>query len=150
MKVITVQGFWAWAIAAGHKPVENRTWQTDYRGPLAIHCGLSRKWDDNSLKFLRGLRLNPPAEIPRGAILAVANLVDIVEYEPPPANPLLEPDDRDPRIRTPHAFGPFCWCLEDVQALAEPVPHTGFVGIKDLPAQTKAAVRRQLESARDD
>lgn len=147
MKVITVQGFWAWAIAAGHKPVENRPWKTDYRGPLAIHCGISRKWDDNSLKFLRGLNLSPPAEIPRGRIIAVATLVDILEYEPPPSSPLLDRDERHPRLQTPHAFGPYCWCLDNPVALPRPIPYTGAVGLKDLALNIRNEVRKQIAEA---
>lgn len=41
---LTVRQPWAWAIARGHKPIENRTWSTTYRGPLAIHA--AKKWDD--------------------------------------------------------------------------------------------------------
>lgn len=42
MYALTIKQPWASAIMAGLKRVENRTWRTDYRGPLAIHAGLSR------------------------------------------------------------------------------------------------------------
>jgi hypothetical protein len=29
---------WAWAVVYAGKDVENRTWQTSYRGPLLIHA----------------------------------------------------------------------------------------------------------------
>ncbi|MEU0468957.1 ASCH domain-containing protein [Amycolatopsis sp. NPDC006131] len=38
MKAITVRQPWAWAIAKGYKPIENRTWSTDHRGLIAIHA----------------------------------------------------------------------------------------------------------------
>lgn len=41
MYALTVKQPWASAIMAGLKRVENRTWRTDYRGPLAIHAGSS-------------------------------------------------------------------------------------------------------------
>lgn len=31
---------WAWLIAAGYKDIENRNWNTDFRGEFAIHAGL--------------------------------------------------------------------------------------------------------------
>lgn len=38
---LSVQQPWAWAILAGRKPVENRTWLTRHRGLLAIHASRS-------------------------------------------------------------------------------------------------------------
>lgn len=39
MEALSIRQPWAWAIAAGHKNVENRTWNMRYRGPLLIHAG---------------------------------------------------------------------------------------------------------------
>ena len=38
MKAISVTRTWAHLLVAGVKPVENRTWRTDYCGPLLIHA----------------------------------------------------------------------------------------------------------------
>jgi hypothetical protein len=48
MQVLSVRQPWAWAIARGYKDVENRTWDTTYRGLLAIHASL--RMDHDSLK----------------------------------------------------------------------------------------------------
>lgn len=53
MKVLTVKNPWAYLIIHGFdfgpglwsKDVENRTWETKYRGPLLIHC--SKNLDRN-------------------------------------------------------------------------------------------------------
>jgi hypothetical protein len=37
MKALSIQQPWAWAIIAGHKDVENRSWYTHHRGSLLIH-----------------------------------------------------------------------------------------------------------------
>jgi hypothetical protein len=37
MKVISIRQPWAELIVRGKKDIENRTWNTCYRGPLAIH-----------------------------------------------------------------------------------------------------------------
>jgi len=37
LKTLSVKGSWAYYLAAGLKNVENRTWDTTYRGTLAIH-----------------------------------------------------------------------------------------------------------------
>jgi hypothetical protein len=84
VKALTIRQPWAWAIARGHKTIENRTWATSYRGPLAIHA--AKKPDDgDALSFvLRYARLDsteafhgdrPTSD--RGRIVAVADLVDI-------------------------------------------------------------------------
>lgn len=39
MKCLTIRQPWPFAIFHLGKDVENRTWQTDYRGPLLIHAG---------------------------------------------------------------------------------------------------------------
>jgi len=44
MKAVTIYQPYAELIARGEKRVENRSWRTDYRGPLAIHAGCSRAW----------------------------------------------------------------------------------------------------------
>ena len=41
MKAITISQPWAHLIVRGEKRVENRTWPTEHRGPLAIHAGKS-------------------------------------------------------------------------------------------------------------
>ena len=43
-KCLSVRQPWAWLIVHGHKPLENRSWATSYRGPLLIHAakGMTR------------------------------------------------------------------------------------------------------------
>lgn len=36
---LSVRQPWAWLIVNGHKPVENRSWSTGFRGLLLIHAG---------------------------------------------------------------------------------------------------------------
>ncbi len=78
MKCISVRQPWAWLIVNGFKDIENRSWSTTYRGPLAIHAGLAVDADGYWAAFER-YQLSPPARdvITRGAIVGVADLVDI-------------------------------------------------------------------------
>ena len=39
---ISVHQPWAWAIVAGHKIIENRTWAVRHRGPIAIHASTNK------------------------------------------------------------------------------------------------------------
>lgn len=116
MKALTVAQPYAYYIAVGAKPIENRTWPTAYRGPLAIHAGKSRAWLDEDTE----------AECPGmafGAVVAVATLYDCVRLADLP----------DLLAGHHHANGPWCWLLKDVRLLAAPVPLKGALGLWDLP-----------------
>lgn len=119
------------------KRVENRRWSTDYRGPLAIHAGKSRKWlelaedgDGNELEVdIYGLR---PGELVYGAVIGIAELIDCVPI-----------DRRYVRDGWPdwlqrkypwlpkheHAEGPYGWILENARRLVTPIPARGQQGM---------------------
>lgn len=46
MKVLSIRQPWAWLIVNGHKDVENRTWDSYYRGPLLIHASSAKNGDE--------------------------------------------------------------------------------------------------------
>jgi hypothetical protein len=75
MQVLSVRQPWAWAIARGYKEVENRTWDTTYRGLLAIHASL--RMDQDSLKnpMLKDVGWDPADPMAAtGGIVALVNL----------------------------------------------------------------------------
>jgi len=39
MKVLSIKQPWAWLIVNGYKDIENRIWQTKFRGQFYIHAG---------------------------------------------------------------------------------------------------------------
>jgi len=39
MKAVSIRNPWGWLICAGIKPIENRTWPTNFRGRVLIHVG---------------------------------------------------------------------------------------------------------------
>lgn len=159
MRALTVRQPWAWAIACGGKTVENRSRATSHRGLLAIHAG--KYWDENGaadhrvieavskdrqsggfydpmLKVEiatstgRILRLMPDDQrFALGAIVAVAELVDITRAGPAP---WAEP-------------GQVHWLLAGVRPLAEPVPCRGWQNVWEVPPEVEAAVRAQLGRA---
>lgn len=117
MKALTIHPVWAWAIMAGHKRVENRTWGTKHRGRLAIHASANsaaaRKSDAIARQTLAAVGVEVPEEVTAGALLGTVELVDIVEAG-------------DDRVSGDHlATGPLCWMLEDPRPLSEPVPMKG-------------------------
>ncbi|WP_027947192.1 ASCH domain-containing protein [Amycolatopsis taiwanensis] len=125
MKALTVKQPWAWAIAAGHKPIENRSWTTSYRGPLAIHAG--KTIDRHAMPLVRQLLATIGADtaeldqpLTRGAVIATAELVDVcaqaVSGGTCACGPWAEP-------------GQHHWRLANVQRLAEPALVTGRLGL---------------------
>jgi hypothetical protein len=84
MKALSFYQPFAWAIANGHIDIDDRTWGTAYRGPLAIHA--SKRFHSGYHFYLREiLRLPVPdvQELEYGGVIAVAELVDCL----PPGAP---------------------------------------------------------------
>lgn len=120
MKALTICQPYAHLIAVGAKRVENRTWETSYRGPLVIHAGKSRAWMD------------PEDEDERyhfGAIVAVVDLVDCVRHYNLSHEQQL--DD--------HTFGPWCWMLDAVTPV-RPLPYRGAQGLWEVPSSVVLAL----------
>ena len=42
MKAISIRQPWAWLIVNGYKDIENRSWNTKYRGPVLIHASAAK------------------------------------------------------------------------------------------------------------
>ena len=82
MKALSIRQPWAWAIIAGYKTIENRTWQTSYRGPLLIHAGKTLRPNDydRMLQFGEedGFSVPDIAALARGGIVGRVELVEIV------------------------------------------------------------------------
>lgn len=91
LRALSVRQPWAWALAEGHKPVENRTWDTPFRGRFALHAGIARFELDEvdqvreagklwgvSVKSIMDQCCDPAN---RGAVLALADIVDCVRSD---------------------------------------------------------------------
>ena len=78
VKALSIRQPWAWLIIAGHKDIENRSCDTNYRGPPLIHAG--RTWAGMPIdKIERRYRLKIQREkLLRGGIIGIVELVDVV------------------------------------------------------------------------
>jgi hypothetical protein len=116
LRALSIRPPWAWAIAHAGKRIENRSWTTKYRGPLAIHASLRFKAAE--LELLESIlgRWIDPGIFERGAIVATATLADDVPLE---------------RCSSRWAVGPHCWLLRDVRPLKRPIYVTGTLGLWD-------------------
>jgi activating signal cointegrator 1 len=131
LKAITVIEPYASLIATGEKWVENRTWETFYRGPLAIHAGSGTHYLSLREILAEGL--------PVGAVIATCRLVARVSVERLIGSGLrisrqqaavlpgigIEPGAF---LDHEHVAGPWRWVLADIRAL-DPVPCKGRLGL---------------------
>lgn len=163
MKALTIQQPWAHLIATGDKLYETRSWKTNYRGPIAIHAGKQVDTDVGyltcplaTLDWLTACGITPEIlheKLPRGAVIATAELVNIwkIVYHPgtdvdkakhiPLGAESLStdrhaPDFNDYFVPTEKetAFGNwkpgfYAWELQNVKILPEPIPAKGQQGL---------------------
>jgi len=139
MKILSIRQPYAWAIAVGHKPVENRTWSTNYRGTVLIHAGRREiaedvddviemcaarigrhAWFENVLASYRDSATGSA----RGAIVGAVDLVDCVT-----------------EMADAWFNGPFGFVFSNPRALPEPIPLKGRLGLFDPPADMRARLR---------
>ena len=80
MKALTLHQPYAWSIlCVGGKRVENRTWETPYRGRFWVHAG--KQWRPEAAAWINsemGLLVPDRDKIVFGAIIGSVELVDIV------------------------------------------------------------------------
>lgn len=156
-KALTLTQPWATLVAIGAKRFETRSWSVTYRGPLAIHAakGLSSIGGAAGLvalcrtePFRTVLREHGDAVserlgytatykdlLPLGAIVAVADLTDVIRTETLTALPFWEGWAHNERDFGNYAPGRFAWHLRDIRALAEPIPCRGALGLWMVPPE---------------
>ena len=85
MRALSIRQPWAWLIVNGYKDIENRSWQTKYRGPFFVHAGM--KVEKEAYDQVGGrvnIQLPPPSEIERGGIVGQSTILDCVENHASP------------------------------------------------------------------
>lgn len=151
LRAVTVCQPWAWLIAEGHKPVENRTcawmFKAALHGELAIHAGKAEThFTDHAMGMVRHaerdkpkhLRMVGAGDFVKGAIVAVVRLVSI---ETEAAARRRYKDDPDALM---YVEGPVCLILERVWKVPEPVACRGMQGLWMVPEEVAAEVVGQL------
>ena len=84
VKYLRVRHPWAHLIVEGIKPVENRPWSTDYRGPVLIHAGLRASATPLAEINRRYKLALTPDQFRFGGIVGVVTLSAIVRAHPSP------------------------------------------------------------------
>lgn len=158
MKAITILQPWASLIACGAKQYETRSWKTNYRGPIAIHAGLKEPhynyypqpqmtaivMAETLIKSgVFNLKTNRACDIfcslPRGVIVAVADLVDcmevicpVLDYKQPVTAAELQAGvmvSGKEYMFGDYSKGRYAWKLENIQVLKTPIPAKGKQGL---------------------
>lgn len=89
MKALSIRQPWAWAIVNAGKRVENRTWETRYRGPILIHAakGVTKREYEQFASFWQNFPRRPLQSYPRppsfdalqrGGIVARAEVIGCI------------------------------------------------------------------------
>jgi hypothetical protein len=170
-RCLSIRQPWASLIVSGVKPIENRTWPTDYRGVIAIHASGSKAYLRANLEALTRDGILPAgndtnmAAFHFGAIVGVAEIADCLDYYD-------DGDDWDRRRlrsaaraagivtsgaggkRKGHAVsrvtyfanGPLCWLLRNAVEFAEPItPVLGKLNLWRLSPEQQAAVAEAMQ-----
>lgn len=172
MKALTIRQPWATLLAIEAKAVETRSWQTKYRGPVLIHAGAGHTRAERELEemepFFAALgghddgqeRIATP--LPRGQVLAVADLVDVIptttldelmQKHRRPCVQVNHPDHVPGYKRLPanerlfgdYAPGRFGWIFDHVQRLDNPVPASGALSLWTPPTDVLMPTLAQVE-----
>lgn len=150
MKALTLWQPHATLCALGEKRIETRSWKTNYRGPLAIHAGLSRETLDMmaeepffSVLKKHGYAGNPRKPLLLGAFVGVCDLVDCVQMrhgkfaigmQSVSVTPMYDEMLTEQEL----AFGWYepgrwAWILENARVLKEPISWPGGRSVWDVP-----------------
>lgn len=130
MKALTLHQPFAWAVSTGLKRIENRGWDTRYRGPLLIHAGLKMEYEEFDRLDASGY--TTPEEVHVGAYVAVVELADVITEAPA-------------WDREPFPFrGPYGFVLKHAVALEEPLDARGRLGMWSPSASEISRVLMRL------
>jgi len=128
VKALSIRQPWAELILQGRRTIEPRTWQTNYRGRIAIHASQT-VGEEACVAY--GL---DPARVARGALVGTAELVDILPLDERGWETL-----RDQHLSLRDFPGPmFGWRLEDPQRLPQPIPMRGRMSLFNVPDEVIA------------
>ncbi len=155
IRILSLMQPYAWMVVHGGKNIENRRWNTSYRGPFLIHAsaGMTARYYEEAMVFARqamGETYAPwptlqPEKLQFGGIIGRARITAVM---PPMAKWIgaRYPASVDSRWHMTEQFG---FCLADI----EPVPFTlwrGGLGLRKLPMKTAEELLPGTEAWRDD
>jgi hypothetical protein len=146
MKALSLYNPWGILIPLGAKTYETRSWQTSYRGPVAIHVakhfGAAERTLFSQSPFKECLAVggyHQPADLPRGVFVAIADLVDIIPTEKIAS----QLSDRE-RAFGDYTPGRYAWQLKLIRPL-HPWPGRGQQGLWQLDTRLSLFLRARIK-----
>ncbi len=134
MRALSVRAPWWWFILRGGKDIENRSWPTNFRGRVLLHCG--KWWNEEEVRedLLDIERIVGALHMPvahpdlwlkpsLGCIVGSVEIVDCVSES-----------------KSPWFFGEFGFVLANPVALATPIPFKGALGFFEVPDDVHVCV----------
>jgi hypothetical protein len=130
MKALTICCPWPWFIftpaeelaswLAEPKRIENRSWETLYRGPLLIHAGASKAWMKPYWDW----------QLPPQQFSAIIGVVDLVKCWNRSSSNM---PDWIPDHQHTDEGSQFWWELANPRKFDEPIPYGGKQGLFNIP-----------------
>lgn len=174
MRGLSIRQPFASLVACGAKRIETRSRRTHYRGPVLIHASAGKTRAEVALEeqwpFCEVLhpgghdQLALPAPLPRGMVIAVAELVDCVSTDrlrkvieltldgknmrpltQGEATALISRDLSNELAFGDYASGRWGWVLDRVQRLPNPVSANGQLGLWRVPSDVEMPVLAQVD-----
>lgn len=166
IKCISLWQPWASLVALGEKRIETRRWHPGYHGPIAIHAAKFYSMETaafaNSEPCRSVLRKHGLewGKLPRGAVVAVANLewcVLVDRFEAIKQNQVEGLDAQivalldgwsltdQERALGDFSFLRFAWLLADVRPLATPIPTKGRQGLFSVDIDIPPAIAPAID-----
>lgn len=147
MKILSIRAPWWWHILHDRKDIENRTWASDYTGPLLIHA--SKFWsrsevegDFESARIMTNRKPEPLSPVLRDTMRAcggqIVGLVQMVGCDC-----AMDFTDKRPHP-SPWFVGDFGFKLAQPIAFREGIPFKARLGLIDAPPEIITEVQRQL------
>ncbi len=134
LKALSICQPWAECIVSKGKNVENRDWNTRYRGYFAIHA--SKAYNPKRFAYLKDYRIRLEREdVAYGAIVGFAELVEVIS------------DDEVSRGTQRWFQGDFGFVLKNVIRLKRPIPAKGALSFWKLSGRELKAALDQLSAA---
>lgn len=169
LRGLTLWRPWAASIVHGPKRVENRPWTPSLRLLdqglwIALHAGttwnqpdaafIAERWPearaavaapDGSLDGWCRVEDRWPRQWTAKGVVGVARVVRVVRAAWDPRHESKPRFSIEPEDLGPWAFGPWCWVLDDVRALPEPIPCSGRQMLWTLPPDVEERLRPWCE-----
>lgn len=170
-RALSITQGYAWATVAGWKPIENRTWSTKFRGPLAIHASSTGRSLFESEDIIRAacpdvddvvdaLTLDDAHWLWHLSVLVgVVEVADCIEYDPRSATDRkrLLARCRELRVKSiskagdkailAFAQGPWCWLVRNAIEFSTPIYALGRTSLWSLTPQQQQAIGAALKIA---